>query len=150
MPAERPSIFDLCPTCLNPKPCVLHDQMFMEELLHPEEQPPDIEKTREWEYGDNILSICSMPDGSALVGGIGGKIMRADKNGTTLKDVGEYGNAIWSICPMPDGSALVGGIGGKIMRLDKNGTTLKDVGEYGNDIWSISLAVDFSTMKKSI
>ena len=119
MPAERPSIFDLCPTCLNPKPCVLHDQRFMEELLHPEEQPPDIEKTKEWEYGHDILSICSMPDGSALVGGREGKIKRLDKNGTTLKDVGEYGNTIRSISLVVDFSAmkksiLVGGGDGKL------------------------------------
>ena len=91
----------------------------MEELLHPEEQPPDIEKTKEWEYGNTILSICSMPDGSALVGGDGGKIMRLDKNGTTLKDVGEYDNDIWSISLAVDFSAmkksiLVGGNGGKL------------------------------------
>ena len=102
MPAERPSIFDLCPTCLNPKPCVLHDQRFMEELLHPEEQPPDFEKTREWEYGNTIWSIYPMPDGSALVGGEGGKLHLWEVPENKLRAYHERMSKIPEVPPLPE------------------------------------------------
>ena len=107
MPAERPSIFDLCPTCLNPKPCVLHDQRFMEELLHPEEQPPEIEKTREWEYGNNIWSISLAVDFSAmkksiLVGGNGGKLHLWEVPEDKLLAYNERMSKTPEVPPMPE------------------------------------------------
>ena len=74
----------------------------MEELLHPEEQPPDIEKTKEWEYGHDILSICSMPDGSALVGGNGGKLHLWEVAEDKLRAYNERMSKIPEVPPMPE------------------------------------------------
>ena len=98
-------------------PCILHDARYLHELLAPPEPPyPRPRKVEDLgAYGDYIISLLSLPDGSTLVGGVGGHLKRRTAD-STWEDLGAYGNNINSLLSLPDGSTLVGGGGGKLQR----------------------------------
>ena len=126
---ERPSLspaFEklrkICATCGKQLPCPLHDRALLEAILKPPEPeyPWDkMERTDIGNYGHNIDTIASLPDGTIFVGGAGGRILQLDPSkpeGQREHDLGNYGSNIYATTLLSDGTLIVGGWGGIIAR----------------------------------
>ena len=111
-----------CPTCLRPLPCPTHDERLREALLTPPDPKPsfeDMERVEIGEYGTHIWTSLLLGDGSILLGGLGGRILRVDPSkpeGQREQELGNYGNDIVTSLLLGDGSILLGGGGGRIQR----------------------------------
>src|SRR3989338_4543870 len=98
----------ICATCGKQLPCPLHDRALLEAILKPPEPeyPWDkMERTDIGNYGHNIDTIASLPDGTIFVGGAGGRILQLDPSkpeGQRERIFGAYGNTINTITTIPD------------------------------------------------